>query len=81
VASLPASGTVEKVCLPSLLLGTLHVRAMLSSSCPVRTSSQSFDLALEKDMEVTGGNLSDARGMDSDVAFFDREPTSISMRV
>jgi len=41
-------------------------------------SSQSFDLALEKDMEVTGGNFSDAKGMDSDVAFFDKEPTSIS---
>jgi hypothetical protein len=51
---------------------------MLSSSCPVKTSSQSFDLALEKETEVTGGNFSDDRGMDSEVAFFDREPISMS---
>lgn len=37
-------------------------------------SSQSFDRADEYDSDVIGGNLSEARGIDRDVAFFRREP-------
>jgi hypothetical protein len=63
-----------KVCFPSRLFCIDHVRANVSSAWPVRMSSQSFVRVVEYESEVMGGNLSEARGIESDVAFFAREP-------
>ncbi len=52
----------------------VHVRAKVSSVCDVIMSSQSFDLAEEYDIDVMGGNLREARGIDNDVAFLRRDP-------
>jgi hypothetical protein len=52
------------------------VRAKDSSVCAVRTSSQSLDLADENARQVAGGNFKFATGMESEVAFFAREPSS-----
>jgi hypothetical protein len=40
----------------------------------VRTSSQSFAREVEYDIDVIGGNLREARGMDKLVAFLARDP-------
>jgi hypothetical protein len=71
--SLPVS-VVEKECFPSRLLRTFQVLANVSSTWPVSTSSQSFDLEVEKDMKLIGRNLRDETGVDKDVAFFERDP-------
>lgn len=51
-----------------------HDRANVSSVWAVRTSSQSFALAEEYEIAVIGGNLRDANGIESVVAFFAKEP-------
>lgn len=58
-----------------------HVRANVSSVCPVRMSSQSFDLVVEYDIDVIGGSLRDAMGIDRLVAFFASEPISIAQHM
>lgn len=65
-----------KLCLPNLLPRTVHVLANVSSVCVVSVSSQSFVLADEKDIEVIGGNLSDASGTDRVDAFLARDPAA-----
>ncbi len=77
--SLPVSA-VEKEYFPSRLLRTFQVLANVSSTCPVSTSSQSFDLEVEKDMKLTGGNLRDEMGVDKDVAFFKRDPRTSQLQ-
>ncbi len=62
------------VCLPSRLLSIVHERAKVSSVWPVRMSSQSLERIGEYEMEVIGGNFKEATGIDSEVAFFTREP-------
>ena len=42
--------------------------------CAVRISSQSFDRVVEYEIDVIGGNLREASGIDKDVAFLRREP-------
>lgn len=63
-----------KLCLPNFLPRTVHVLANVSSVWVVSVSSQSFDLADEKDMDVIGGNLSEASGIDNVDAFFAKDP-------
>jgi hypothetical protein len=65
-----------KLCFPNFLPRTVHVLANVSSACVVSASSQSFVLADEKDMDVIGGNLSEASGIDNVNAFFAKDPVA-----
>ena len=67
---------MPSTCWPDLLFNMLHVLAQVSSACPVRISSQSFDLVVEYDRALTDGCLSEASGTVSVDAFFVREPVT-----
>ena len=49
-------------------------RPKASSVCEVRISSQSLYRVVEYDIECTGGNLSEAIGIEREVAFLAKEP-------
>jgi len=63
-----------KLYFPSRFPSIVQDRANVSSVCAVRISSQSFAREAEYEIDVTGGNLREARGMDKLVAFFARDP-------
>jgi hypothetical protein len=54
----------------------LHVLAQVSSECPVRMSSQSFDLVVEYDKALTDECLNEVSGTVNVVAFLVREPVA-----
>ena len=73
----PFAGSAKpKLYLPNFLPSIVQDRANVSSVCAVRMSSQSLAREVEYDIDVMGGNLRDARGMDKLVAFLAREPRS-----
>lgn len=63
-----------RLCLPSFFPCIVQLRANVSSVCPVKMSSQSFARDEEYDIDVIGGNLSDASGIERDDAFLASEP-------
>ena len=63
-----------KLCFPSFFPSIVHDRAKVSSVCAVRISSQSLARDDECDIEVIVGNFREASGIESEVAFFNREP-------
>lgn len=73
VLPLPASAN-PKLYFPSFFPSIVQERANVSSVWAVKMSSQSFARDEEYDSDVTGGNFSEARGMDKDVAFLTKDP-------
>jgi hypothetical protein len=67
---------MPNACWPNLLFNMLHVLALASSECPVRISSQSFDLVVENDKALMDECLSEVSGTVNVVAFLVREPVT-----